>query len=148
MKPQIAKFRAFNRFYTPIIGLLNQNYLDNEFSLTEVRILFELNYAKDGLTAKDLIALLQLDKGYMSRILLQFEKQQIIRKERSALDGRAVLLRLTESGKQIFNDLDVASEQQANRMLRSLSADDVNQLIGHMVAIQQILSKINLTANE
>jgi DNA-binding MarR family transcriptional regulator len=144
MKLPVAKFRAFNRFYTPVIGLLDQHFLNSEFSLTEVRVLFELNYARDGITAKELIALLQLDKGYLSRILLQFEKRLFIRKEKSVRDGRASLLRLTAGGKQVFNRLDQASEQQATQMLQSLPAGDLARLIGHMNAIQTILSPINL----
>jgi DNA-binding MarR family transcriptional regulator len=146
MKSSVARFRAFNRFYTPVIGLLDQHYLDSEFSLTEVRILFELNYAEDGITAKELIALLQLDKGYLSRILLQFEKRQLISKEKSASDGRAMLLHLTENGKRIFKSLDQASEQHATKMLEALPPEEVNQLISHMYAIQTILQKINLAA--
>ncbi len=143
MKLPVAKFRAFNRFYTPVIGLLDQHFLNSEFSLTEVRILFELNYARDGVTAKELIALLQLDKGYLSRILLEFEKRQFIRKEKSMQDGRALLLRLTASGRHVFNRLDQASEHQATQMLQSLPAGDLAELIVHMNAIQAILSPIN-----
>ncbi len=148
MQTSIARFRAFNRFYTPIIGILNRHYLDSPFSLTEVRILFELHNAPKGMSASDLINLLHVDKGYLSRMLLAFEKQQLISKTPSTTDGRSMLLNLTKTGNSVFRGLDKASEQQASQILRGLSVAETNTLIGHMEGIQTILAKIKLTPDE
>lgn len=89
--------RKFNRFYTLQLGFLNQNYLGTGFSVTETRILFEIN-SKDGISAKELCDCLQLDKSYMSKIIRSFEKGGIISREISESDKRANRISLTEKG--------------------------------------------------
>ena len=148
MKEEISQIRSFNRFYTSIIGLLDRQYLDSEFSLTEARILYELYHAPEGLTAKALIELLDLDKGYLSRILLHFEKKKLLGKRRSAADGRSSYLRLTEKGKEAFLSLDLASRQQVMKMLTSLSDPDIARLVTSMNAIKEILAKVNTNDHE
>ena len=84
---QVANIRAFNRFYTRQLGLLEEGLLDSEFSLTEVRILYELAHAR-GLTATDLERGLGLDAGYLSRILSKFETRGLITRKTSTSDRR------------------------------------------------------------
>src|SRR3982751_3271446 len=107
----IARIRAFNRFYTVIIGLLDK-YLDSKFSLTEARIMFELHYHPDGMTASDLIDLLSLDKGYLSRLLQVLEKKKLILKKKSDRDGRVFHLHLSTKGSNVFEGLNNASQTQ------------------------------------
>ena len=140
MKEKVALLRSFNRFYTGIIGLLDEGYLQSEFSLTEVRIMFELN-ARKGMTARELVELLRLDKGYVSRVLSQFEKKKLIERKRSNEDLRSFSLELSKSGKKIFSTLNQASEQQALQLLSGLSQRDATSLITHMKSILQILQK-------
>jgi DNA-binding MarR family transcriptional regulator len=146
MESQLAQFRAFNRFYTALLGLLDSHYLDSAFSLTEVRTLYEIDHAKNGITATELTAHLQIDKGYLSRILRQFEKKQLIVRQRSPQDGRSALLRLTDKGSAVFKPLDGAARQQASKLLGTLSASDVNKLLRSMTAIQTILKKVKMTS--
>jgi len=141
MKNQIAQLRSFNRFYTSVVGILDGRYLNSDFSLTEVRIFYELYYAVNGLTAKELTGMLQLDKGYLSRLLKRFEKKQLISKETSKVDARSAYLRLTKKGESVFKPLDLASQKQANSLLKSISESDVKLLLESMATIRFILEK-------
>ena len=95
----ISDIRGFNRFYTNILGLLDKHVLQSEYSLTEARILFELN--ETGMTtANALCASLSIDKSYMSRMLSGFEKKGLIQKEVSQDDSRAYSIWLSEKGQR------------------------------------------------
>jgi DNA-binding MarR family transcriptional regulator len=143
MESQVAQFRSFNRFYTSVIGILDNYYLNSDYSLTEVRILYELHYTATELTARELTKMLKLDKGYLSRILQQFEKQELVSKEKSKLDARSAYLRLTPKGESVFKPLDQASQQQADVLLKSIAENDVKRLIESMETIKLILGQIN-----
>lgn len=136
----VARIRAFNRFYTSIIGLLNK-YLNSDFSLTEVRIMFELHHHPDGMTASDLIDLLNLDKGYLSRLLQILEKKKLILKKKSEQDGRVFFLHLSPNGKTVFSGLNDASQAQVKDMLSTFTEADIIALTGHMDAIRNIFEK-------
>lgn len=71
MNTVTSKIRSFNRFYTAHLDILSQHYLDSDYSLTEVRILYEISENKI-ITAQKLTEILNLDKGYVSRILKRF----------------------------------------------------------------------------
>src|SRR5215211_2101974 len=86
----VKAVRAFNRFYTQRIGVLKR-YLDTDFTLTEVRVLYELAH-RPPLTARDLVRDLELDAGYLSRILRRFEDQRRLAREPAPHDGRQSLL--------------------------------------------------------
>jgi len=136
----IAEVRAFNRFYTGIIGLLDQHILESRYSLPEVRVLYEL-YHNDNLTAKAITTSLGIDKGYLSRTLLQFQRKKLLSKKWSSADGRAAHLMLTEKGKKEFEMLNEASNRQIHQILESLTEDDCNRLVNNMAEIRVILSK-------
>jgi DNA-binding MarR family transcriptional regulator len=134
----IAEVRAFNRFYTDIIGLVDRYILNSSYTLPEVRILYEL-YHHENITASDIISFLTIDKGYLSRILFQFEKKKLISKKRSAEDGRSVYIFLTAKGKKEFAVLNQASHNQIRDLLGMLSPRDCDSLVEHMSAITKIL---------
>lgn len=134
----IDDVRAFNRFYTDIIGLLDGYILDSRYTLPEARVLFEL-YHHEDITASDIISFLMIDKGYLSRILLQFEKKKLITKKRSAADGRAAHISLTAKGKKEFEVLNQASHDQVRELLEKLASKDRSSLLAHMSAITKIL---------
>src|SRR5690349_13572170 len=90
----IATLRAFNRSWTATAGLLRSGLLDTPFSLTEGRILFELAQS-DGLEVADLRRTLDLDSGYLSRIVTRFRDQGLVVTEPSRRDGRQQVARLT-----------------------------------------------------
>jgi DNA-binding MarR family transcriptional regulator len=131
--------RAFNRFYTSIIGLLDRHILNSSYSLPEVRILFEIDHHSE-LTASGIIDLLGIDKGYLSRILRRFEKNKIIKKVTSASDKRSVIIELTDKGKKEFEVLDNASNKQVEEVFEGISENECIELIQKMKRIQQILS--------
>lgn len=141
MKPgHIKEIRAFNRFYTRIIGVLDGYILNSHYSLPEVRILFEL-YHNEGLTASDIIMLLGIDKGYLSRILQVFEKNKLIRKITARSDKRSVRLQLTAKGKKEFEKLNADSNLQVRKIFEKLTGEECDKLIQKMKEIQQLIQK-------
>jgi DNA-binding MarR family transcriptional regulator/GNAT superfamily N-acetyltransferase len=135
----VAAVRRFNRFYTRQIGVLQEGLLDSPFSLTEVRVLYELAH-HHGVTATELCAALNLDAGYLSRILRKFEKRAWIQRKSSASDRRQSLLTLTNKGATEFLPLEERSNQQVTRMLGEMSLEAQQQLIRSMEEIERVLS--------
>jgi DNA-binding MarR family transcriptional regulator len=135
----IKEFRAFNRFYTSVIGLLEGHFLDSKYTLAEVRIMYEIYYGKDP-TASDLIRTLSIDKGYLSRIIRQFEKKKFIKRERSSEDSRVIFLSLTTEGKREFLLLDKAQDDQVRSILNGISGKDLARLLASMAEIKKILT--------
>ncbi len=131
--------REFNRFYTNIIGLLDNHILDSSFSLAEARILFELAHNPTA-TASDLIISLKMDKGQLSRILDTFKKKGLIIRRRSKEDGRSSYLSLTAKGDLEFEKLNKASNEQIRSLVKNLAPDDQRNLLLHMNEIKKILS--------
>lgn len=136
---QIEEIRAFNRFYTNIIGLLNQHILDSRYSLPEVRVMFEIYY-NSNISASDIISQLGIDKGYLSKILKQFEKRNLIKKENSKKDKRTVHLELSEQGKAEFEILNKASARQISEIFKNCSDEELKDLIGKMKSIKNLLT--------
>src|SRR3954464_999507 len=112
---QVKAVRGFNRFYTRLIGVLDP-YLDSEFSLTEVRVLYELAH-RDQPTATELGRDLALDTGYLSRILPRFEGRGWLARAPSPADARQSLLRLTDAGHAAFAPLQQKSRDEAAQLL-------------------------------
>lgn len=135
---RVAAVRRFNRFYTPLIGLLHDGYLDSPYSLTEVRVLYELAHC-DQTTASELARGLELDAGYLSRILRGFQQHGLIAKRRSETDGRQSLLRLTTQGQAAFAPLDARSQQDIGALLQPLSVPDQERLVTAMRTIEHVL---------
>jgi len=134
----ISTVRAFNRFYTRQLGLLEEGMLKSAFSLTEVRVLYELAH-REGVTAGELARDLGLDAGYLSRLLGRFETGRLITRTPSACDGRQTLLALTAKGHKAFTPLNRASHEQITSMLAPLRPGDRDKLIRAMRAIQGLL---------
>lgn len=131
--------RRFNRFYTNVIGLVNKTVLESPYSLAEVRVLLEIDKAGEC-KASDLTELLQIDPGYLSRMLARFKREQFLTKARSPADGRAQLLSLTDTGRNVFRSLSDSSTRQIVAMLEKLPDGDQEKLVSHMQSIQDILS--------
>jgi DNA-binding MarR family transcriptional regulator/N-acetylglutamate synthase-like GNAT family acetyltransferase len=135
---RVGAVRRFNRFWTRRIGVLREEYLESPFSLTEVRVLYELAHREDT-TASELGKELGLDKGYLSRILRGFEERGLIAKKPSETDGRRSLLRLTEGGQEAFVPLDARSREDVGAMLEALSAAEQDRLVGAMRTIERLI---------
>ena len=132
--------RRFNRFYTRQIGVLHEHLLDSAFSLTEVRILYELAY-REQLTSADLCRELGLNAGYLSRVIAGFEKQGLIAKTRSPTDARAAQLQLTEQGQRTLAPLVDASRREVAAMLERLPPTAQQELVDAMGQIQGLLGE-------
>jgi DNA-binding MarR family transcriptional regulator len=115
----IQEIRNFNRFYTDLIGLLDNHLLNSDYSLAEARILYEIFTAKQ-LSASDIIHSLSMDKGYLSRILKKFEKQDLVARKSSDEDARVSLLSLTDKGLNVFRELNDASSQQIATLISAI----------------------------
>ena len=131
--------RSFNRFYTRQIGVLHEHLLESEFSLTEVRILYELAHRAD-LTTSDLCRELGLNAGYLSRVISGFEKKGLVVKSRSATDARVAHLELTDLGRKTFAPLNQASQREVIAMLERLPQSAQHQLVDAMEQIRTLLS--------
>jgi DNA-binding MarR family transcriptional regulator/N-acetylglutamate synthase-like GNAT family acetyltransferase len=139
---RIAAVRRFNRFYTQRIGVLREHLLDSPFSLTGVRVLFELAHwpaGGDPPTAGVLAARLALDEGYLSRILRGFEQRGLVRKQRAAADGRRKSLALTGRGGRAFARLDTRSQQEVAGLLGQLSGPAQARLVEAMQTVSGLL---------
>lgn len=137
---QIAAVREFNRFYTARLGLLRKRHLDGTFSLTEARTLYEIG-AHPGTTARALRATLELDAGYLSRILAALTRRKLIRQTASKMDGREKQLALTLTGDKAVARLNEQSTQQLREMLAHVSVEDRRVLVDAIGRIRQILGK-------
>lgn len=135
---RIAAVRKFNRFYTKQIGVLRDGLLRSPFSLTEVRVLYELAH-RERSTAAEIAGELALDAGYLSRLLRDFTKRRLIDKKRSASDGRQSLLALTSRGRKTFAPLDSRANHEIAEMLRGLSSADQRRLVDAMRTIEMLL---------
>ncbi|HEY6922683.1 MAG TPA: helix-turn-helix domain-containing GNAT family N-acetyltransferase [Steroidobacteraceae bacterium] len=135
---QIARVRAFNRDYTRRIGVLSQGLLDSPYSLTEVRVMYEIAH-RSGVTAGELAQELDLDRGYLSRLLKGFETKKLLAKAASPEDGRRQYLRLTPAGQRVFEPLERRSQEQVRGMLTALDEERRGALLKGMEVIQTAL---------
>jgi DNA-binding MarR family transcriptional regulator/N-acetylglutamate synthase-like GNAT family acetyltransferase len=135
----VAAVRRFNRFYTKQIGVLRKTYLDSPYSLGEMRVLYELAH-RDELTASDIGRALDLDAGYLSRLLRNFQKRGLISRKTSAKDARQSHLSLTARGRKLFAPMEERSQRQAGAMLDKLDASQQARIVAAMTAIEALLT--------
>jgi DNA-binding MarR family transcriptional regulator len=136
----IDSIRNFNRFYTNIIGLLDQHFLDSPFSLTEGRVLYEICNLEDC-SARKIRENIVIDEGYLSRILDNFVKRSLIKKIRSSTDGRLRIIVPTETGKKEFSILNDNSNELISKMIGKLSEEERAELVSMTERIRQLLSR-------
>lgn len=130
--------RGFNRFYTHQIGVLQEHLLQSDYSLTEIRVMYELSTRGD-LTSADLCQMLGLDAGYLSRLTSGFEKKGLIQKVRCITDARAVQLHLTDLGRAVLAPLEQQTQDEVIALLDSLQETQQQQLTAAMKRIQALL---------
>jgi DNA-binding MarR family transcriptional regulator/GNAT superfamily N-acetyltransferase len=135
---RIAAARRFNRFYTRQIGVLRKNFLDSPYSLGEARVIYEI--ASDTApTASDIGRALDLDAGYLSRVLRNFERRGLVERKVSPKDARQSHLALSSRGRKAFKLLDDLSQRDIGTMLDKLSSTDQSRLIEAMHTIETLL---------
>ncbi len=132
---RVGEVRAFNRFWTRRIGVLREGYLESPFSLSEVRVLYELAHREET-TAKELGAELGLDAGYLSRILRGFGEGGLLRRRASEADGRRSILWLTHSGRAAVASLEERSRRDIGALLGGMSGGEQDRLVGAMRDIE------------
>ncbi|WP_460527240.1 bifunctional helix-turn-helix transcriptional regulator/GNAT family N-acetyltransferase [Chitinimonas naiadis] len=137
---RVAAVRSFNRFFTRQIGVLREGLLHSEFTLTEMRVLYELAHHGDQPSAA-LCRDLGLDRGYLSRIVAKFESAGLVSKVPSATDGRAKLLHMTEQGRAVYEPLDRRSREEVGDMLSRLAELDQLRMLDAMHTIRELLDK-------
>jgi DNA-binding MarR family transcriptional regulator/GNAT superfamily N-acetyltransferase len=135
----VQTIRRFNRFYTHQIGVLQEHLLQSQFSLTEVRVLYELAH-RENITAKDLCRDLGLDRGYVSRMLQTFETQGWIKTSPSPADRRCQFLSLTAKGHKVFDPLERRSSDEVAAMLARLSPKQQTKMISAIHDIESVLA--------
>jgi DNA-binding MarR family transcriptional regulator/GNAT superfamily N-acetyltransferase len=134
----ISAVRRFNRCYTKILGMLAEGLVDTPYSLTEARVLFELNQ-RDNTEVSELRRTLDLDAGYLSRLLARFETDGLVRRERSATDARRQVIDLTGAGRVAAKVLDERASEQIQDLLGRMSEDDQRRIVDAMETIRERL---------
>jgi DNA-binding MarR family transcriptional regulator/GNAT superfamily N-acetyltransferase len=135
---EVAAVRAFNRFYTRKLGVLDQQLLKSPFSLSEARVLYELAY-REELSAKEIGAELGLDAGYLSRIVQNFDENGLITREPLPADRRQYRLGLTAKGRQVFANLERSMQDDVGAMLAALPSGGSQKLVRAMAEIERLL---------
>jgi DNA-binding MarR family transcriptional regulator/GNAT superfamily N-acetyltransferase len=133
-----AAVRGFNRFYTRQIGVLRKTFLDSPYSLGEARVLYEIA-SRRAPTASDIARALDLDAGYLSRLLRTFERRGLILRTASPRDARQSHLSLSPRGRRAYAPLERRSQHEAATMLKRLATADRPRLIAAMHTIQGLL---------
>jgi DNA-binding MarR family transcriptional regulator/ribosomal protein S18 acetylase RimI-like enzyme len=137
---QVAAVRAFNRFYTRKLGVLDQHLLKSAYSLSEARVLYELAH-RGAISAKEIGTELGLDPGYLSRILQKFDEDGLLTRTPLASDRRQYQLGLTAKGRQAFAKINRTSHDEVAAMLARLPPDDRARLTGAMGTIERLLGE-------
>ncbi|GAB1817325.1 bifunctional helix-turn-helix transcriptional regulator/GNAT family N-acetyltransferase [Herbidospora sp. RD11066] len=132
----VAEVRAFNRFYTEVIGVLGPGMHDSPYSLTEARILYELGQTSSPMETGEIRRLLGIDAGYLSRLLTRLESEGLVARQRAGHDARRQVVSLTAAGATTYTDLD---EKSAAQVTALLDGADLSRLLGSMAAIREIL---------
>lgn len=136
----ITEIRGFNRFYTNILGLLDQHIIDSGYSLTEARILFEISKT-DICTANQLCSVLDVDRSYMSKIISKFEKNELIKRSVCDTDKRNNEIRMTEKGMNVFHELNDNANQQIDGLLSKLTLSECERLIDSIRTVKKSFMK-------
>lgn len=130
----IDQIREFNRFYTVLLGLLDRNYLNSGFSVTETRLLFELGQERP-VSANRLAGLLGLDKSYISRLIRGFEQKGLVARQVSQEDRRSFLLCLTPRGRAERERLIAITDQRISELIGPLNGADCAEICQAMQTI-------------
>jgi DNA-binding MarR family transcriptional regulator/N-acetylglutamate synthase-like GNAT family acetyltransferase len=133
---RVAAVREFNRFYTRRIGVLDEGYLSSRFSVTEVRVLYELAHRRSS-TASELGRDLGIDPGYLSRMLRGFARRGMVARTAARDDARKSILRLTARGKATVAPLEARARDQIGAMLDDVPAAEQDRLVASMLTIER-----------
>lgn len=165
----IADVRRFNRFYTRLIGLLEERLTSSAFTLTEARVLFELGHRTNkveagsygwtefltrsfqldvGPVASEIAAELRIDPAYLTRILRKFAADGLTDVQADPADGRRRILSLTPAGRKALAGLQDAADQHIARLTDRLSQDEVGELSGALEAVTRLLGTAEIAPSD
>ncbi len=136
----VQDIRQFNRFYVQNIGIFKEDYLGGAYSLLSVRVLFEISMNADW-TAADIVNLLNIDAGYLSRILKKLEKRGVIQRTASKQDARRKTLSITKFGEEELAQLQTIANNSVLSMTEGLQETQLNYLIDSMKNIESIIKR-------
>lgn len=139
MPDTVAAVRRFNRFYTRAIGALDAAHLGSPYSLAEMRVLHEIAQAADGVTHKALLALTDLDPGYLSRIVKRFEREGLVERHASPTDARSRPTRLTSEGAKTYCAWRAVAEGAVEDLVAPLSPVQKTELTAAMAQVEALL---------
>jgi DNA-binding MarR family transcriptional regulator/GNAT superfamily N-acetyltransferase len=137
---RVAAVRSFNRFYTARIGVLRDGLLRTDHSLTEARVLYELGQ-REVTEVADLRREMDIDAGFLSRLLARLQRRGLVAREPSADDARRQRARLTDDGRAAFAELDRRSAHEIGAVLDALSEDDQRRLMASMHTVREVLEQ-------
>lgn len=136
---RVAAVRAFNRFYTKELGLLGRGFLGTDYTLTEARIIWEIAQRQGPAEVLEIRRELELDPGYLSRILARFERNGLVIRVRSEDDRRRQLVRLTGSGRAAFRSFDSRSSREFRELLDEHTEAEQRRLVEALGDVRAIL---------
>lgn len=131
--------RRFNRFFTRRIGVLEESLLGSGLTLSQARVVFELGRPSEW-TPGGIAAELDLDAGYVSRLLASLEKRKLVARRPSEADGRQAIVSLTARGREQHALLDTRSQEHISQLLAGLAPADRQRLLSAMATIETIMS--------
>lgn len=134
----VVALREFNRFYTRKLGVLNEGLLDSPFSLAEVRLMYEL-CARERATPSELAQALDMDRGYLSRLIARLDGQGLLKSETSQADRRSRTLALSRKGKTTFAELDAKSQAQAAELISPMDQGMRRRLMSDLLQMRRTL---------
>src|SRR5256712_1091211 len=134
----VSQVRSFNRLVTQRVGALDDHYLARDRPLGEARLLWEIGV--EGCDVRKLRSRLDLDSGYLSRLLRSLEAAGLIRVEPNQDDKRVRTVRLTRAGRAERDLLEQRSDELARSLLEPLSEARRRRLVAAMAEVERLLT--------
>lgn len=138
----VNQVRLFNRTVTQYVGALETGFLGRRRSLGASRVLFEIG--GDGIEIRELRDRLELDSGYVSRLVKSLEQEGLIANRPSVSDARVRVLTLTRAGKRELSELDEASNERAVSLLEQLGPKQHAVLLSAMDDVVRMLTAASI----
>lgn len=136
----IDQIRHFNRHYVPAMHLLDQRYQHTDYTTMEADVLIELS-EQPGRSARELIQLFGIDKGYLSRMLGRFEGEGLLERTASPDDGRVKLLSLTDAGEALAAELAEAGRRIVGEAVGEATDEEYEEIAACMRRILRIMGR-------
>lgn len=136
---EVEAVRGFNRGYTAMIGVLDEGMVASPWTLPEARVVYELAHAGGTLAVADLRTRLDLDRGWVSRLLAKLEADGLLDRRPDPADGRRQLATLTPAGERAFAHLDQRTVAAVRELLAPLPEGERRRLVAAMGTIADVL---------